>query len=371
MSNTSASAPIPSGGTSCRDVLVDIRNLKTFFPIRSGVLNSKTEWVKAVNDVSLQILRGEKFGLVGESGCGKSSLGRSILRLEKPHSGEILFEGENILQASPKRLKTIRGDVQSIFQDPHGSLDPRMNVRSIISEGLAVQGKMSRGEQRELVEHLTDRVGLRREHLDRYPHEFSGGQRQRIGIARALALKPKFIVADEPVSALDLSVQSQVLNLLTQLQKDFGLTILFVAHDLSVVEYFSDRVGVMYLGKIVELADARELYADARMPYTLALLSAAPDATNSRKRERIVLQGEVPSQLNPPSGCPFRTRCWMARDMCAQEEPQLREIKPLHWAACHFAEELEPRHQTCGSHPKTQEPSEAGLRPARQPPIVS
>ncbi|MGY4601507.1 oligopeptide/dipeptide ABC transporter ATP-binding protein [Bradyrhizobium sp. GM22.5] len=353
MSNTSNPVQIPPSGTSNTDVLVDIRNLKTFFPIRSGFLNRKIEWVKAVNDVSLQILRGEKFGLVGESGCGKSSLARSILCLDTPQAGEIRFEGENILEASAKRLRAIRRDVQTIFQDPHGSLDPRMNVRSIISEGLAVQGKMARGERREFVEHLIDRVGLRREHLDRYPHEFSGGQRQRIGIARALALKPKFIVADEPVSALDLSVQSQVLNLLTELQKEFGLTILFVAHDLSVVEYFSDRVGVMYLGKLVELADAQELYADARMPYTLALLSAAPDATNSRKRERIVLKGEVPSPLNPPSGCPFRTRCWMARDICAQQEPQLREIKPLHWVACHFAEKLEPWHRPNGSQPTT------------------
>ncbi|WP_246775064.1 ABC transporter ATP-binding protein [Bradyrhizobium diazoefficiens] len=340
MPNETATKQQPRADASDRGVLVDIRNLKTFYPTRSGFLNRTTEWVKAVNDVSLQILRGEKFGLVGESGCGKSSLGRSILRLEAPQSGEILFEGENILAASPKRLKSIRRDVQTIFQDPHSSLDPRMNVRHIISEGLVVQGKMAPGERREFVEHLIDLVGLRREHLDRYPHEFSGGQRQRIGIARALALKPKFIVADEPVSALDLSVQSQVLNLLTRLQKEFGLTILFVAHDLSVVEYFSDRVGVMYLGKLVELADAEELYADARMPYTKALLSAAPDVTGNCKRERIVLKGEVPSPLNPPSGCPFRTRCWMAKDICAQTEPELREIKPRHWAACHFAEEL-------------------------------
>ncbi|MGY3146457.1 oligopeptide/dipeptide ABC transporter ATP-binding protein [Bradyrhizobium sp. USDA 3397] len=371
MSNTSNPVQIPPSGTSNTDVLVDIRNLKTFFPIRSGFLNRKIEWVKAVNDVSLQILRGEKFGLVGESGCGKSSLARSILRLDTPQAGEIRFEGENILEASAKRLRAIRRDVQTIFQDPHGSLDPRMNVRSIISEGLAVQGKMARGERREFVEQLIDRVGLRREHLDRYPHEFSGGQRQRIGIARALALKPKFIVADEPVSALDLSVQSQVLNLLTQLQKDFGLTILFIAHDLSVVEYFSDRVGVMYLGKLVELADARELYADARMPYTLALLSAAPDATNGRKRERIVLKGEVPSPLDPPSGCPFRTRCWMAREICAQVEPPLREIKPHHWAACHFAEQLEPWPETPGNQPFKNETREAGIRPGRQPTIIA
>ena len=325
--------------TSASDVLVEVCNLKTYYPSRSGFLKQKVEWVKAVDDVSLQIFRGETLGLVGESGCGKSSLGRSIMRLEKPQSGEIYFEGEDILSASLTRLKAIRRDVQAVFQDPHGSLDPRMSVRDLISEGLIIQGRMGRRERHEFVERLIHLVGLRAEHLDRYPHEFSGGQRQRIAIARALALRPKFIVADEPVSALDVSIQSQVLNLLSDLQEEFGLTYLFIAHDLAVVEYFSDRVGVMYLGKLVELADSEELYADPRMPYTKALLSAAPAARGARNSERIVLQGEMPSPLDPPSGCPFRTRCWLAEEICAREMPALREVRPRHWAACHFADE--------------------------------
>ncbi|PDT64239.1 peptide ABC transporter substrate-binding protein [Bradyrhizobium ottawaense] len=336
LNSTTKTSRRSSGSTE--EVLVEIRNLKLFYASHSGFLQRNTEWVKAVNDVSLKIHRGETFGLVGESGCGKSSLGRSLLRLERPQAGEILFEREDILTTSPRRLKSIRREMQAVFQDPHSSLDPRMSVRHLISEGLVVQGKMGRLERREYVEHLISLVGLRKEHLDRYPHEFSGGQRQRIGIARALALKPKFIVADEPVSALDVSVQSQILNLLSDLQSEFGLTYLFIAHDLSVVEYFSDRVGVMYLGKLVELADAEDLYADPRMPYTKALLSAAPNARGKRKSERIVLRGDVPSPLHPPSGCPFRTRCWMAEEVCAQKSPELREIKPRHWAACHFAE---------------------------------
>ena len=320
------------------DVLLEVRNVKTYYPSRTGLINQKTEWVKAVDDVSFSIRRGETFGLVGESGCGKSSLGRSIMRLEKPQAGAVLFEGEDILAASEGRLKALRPNMQVIFQDPHGSLDPRMNIRQIISEGLVIQGKMSRIERDERVEHLVDVVGLRKEHLDRYSHEFSGGQRQRIGIARALALRPKFVLADEPVSALDVSVQSQVLNLMSDLQQEFGLTYLFIAHDLSVVEYFSDRVGVMYLGKLVEVASAEDLYADPRMPYTQALLSAIPGTREAGKQERIILRGDVPSPINPPSGCPFRTRCWLAQDICAQTTPPLREVRSAHWAACHFAD---------------------------------
>jgi peptide/nickel transport system ATP-binding protein/oligopeptide transport system ATP-binding protein len=320
------------------DVLLDVRNLKTYYPSRTGLLNQKIDWVKAVDDVSFSIRRGETFGLVGESGCGKSSLGRSIMRLEKPQSGEVLFEGEDILAVSQKKLKALRPNMQVIFQDPHGSLDPRMNIRQVISEGLVIQGELSRDERDDRVENLVEVVGLRKEYLDRYPHEFSGGQRQRIGIARALALRPKFVLADEPVSALDVSVQSQVLNLLSDLQQEFGLTYLFIAHDLSVVEYFSDRVGVMYLGKLVEVATAEDLYADPRMPYTQALLSAIPGTKEAGKRKRIILQGDVPSPLNPPSGCPFRTRCWLAQDICAQATPPLREVRPAHWAACHFAD---------------------------------
>ena len=323
--------------TGSEDVLLELHNIKTYFPVSRGLFERQTNWVKAVDDVSFVIERGETFGLVGESGSGKTTLARSIMRLEQPQSGEVLFDGENVLSASPSRLKQLRPSMQMIFQDPYGSLDPRMKVYQLIAEGLAVQGTMSRGECRDRVEHLVEVVGLRREHLDRYPHEFSGGQRQRIGIARALALRPKFVLADEPVSALDVSVQSQVLNLMSDLQQDFGLTYLFIAHDLSVVEYISDRVGVMYLGRLVEVASAESLYADPRMPYTQALLSAIPGAGGA-KRQRIVLRGEMPSPINPPSGCPFRTRCWLAQDVCAQIRPPLREVQPKHWAACHFAE---------------------------------
>ncbi|HEY3717153.1 MAG TPA: dipeptide ABC transporter ATP-binding protein [Jatrophihabitantaceae bacterium] len=320
------------------DVLLDVRNLKTYYPSRSGALGRRQDWVRAVDDVSFTIRRGETFGLVGESGCGKSTLGRSIVRLEKAHSGEVIFDGEDVLSRTGRNLKRLRSDLQVIFQDPHGSLDPRMRVREIIAEGLLVQGTLNRAERDQRVADLVSVVGLREEHLDRFPHEFSGGQRQRIGIARALALRPKFVLADEPVSALDMSVQSQVLNLLSELQADFGLTYLFIAHDLSVVQYISDRVGVMYLGKLVEIAEANELYADPRMPYTQALLSAIPGSQTAGGRERIVLAGEVPSPLDPPSGCRFRTRCWMAQSICAEEVPALREVRPDHWAACHFAE---------------------------------
>jgi peptide/nickel transport system ATP-binding protein/oligopeptide transport system ATP-binding protein len=320
------------------EVLLELRNLRTWYPARGGVPGRAAEWVKAVDDVSFSIRRGETFGLVGESGCGKTTLGRSILRLERPRSGQVIFDGEDVLTLRPGRLKQVRRNMQAIFQDPHGSLDPRMTVRQIIAEGLVVQGTLRRDERDARIAQLIDVVGLRREHLDRYPHEFSGGQRQRIGIARALALRPKFVLADEPVSALDLSVQSQVLNLLAELQREFGLTYLFIAHDLSVVEYLSDRVGVMYLGRLVELATAEELYDDPRMPYTQALLSAIPGSEQATGRKRIILGGDVPSPLNPPSGCPFRTRCWLAQDVCAQVAPPLREVKPAHFAACHFAD---------------------------------
>ena len=273
---------------------------------------------------------------MGESGCGKSTLGRSILRLERPRSGAVLFEGEDILHLPPGRLRRVRRQIQAVFQDPHGSLDPRMTVRDLVGEGLVVQG-VHRSERDGRVEYLVDRVGLRRDHLGRYPHEFSGGQRQRIAIARALALRPKLVVADEPVSALDVSVQSQVLNLLKDLQAEFGLAYLFIAHDLSVVEYLSDRVGVMYLGRLVEVTGAEALYDAPLMPYTQALLSAVPGHARGAGRPRIVLAGDVPSPVDPPSGCPFRTRCWLAEDVCAREVPALREVRPDHWAACHFA----------------------------------
>jgi oligopeptide/dipeptide ABC transporter ATP-binding protein len=320
------------------EVLLELRNLRTWYPMPGGLFGRNTEWLKAVDDVSFTIRRGETFGLVGESGCGKTTLGRSILRLERPQSGQVMFDGEDVLALPPGRLKQVRRNMQAIFQDPQGSLDPRMKVRDLIAEGLVVQGLMGRDERDARVGELIDVVGLRREHLDRYSHEFSGGQRQRIGIARALALRPKLVLADEPVSALDLSVQSQVLNLLKDLQVEFGLTYLFIAHDLSVVEYISDRVGVMYLGRIVELASTEDLYDDPLMPYTQALLSAIPGSEQATGRKRIILGGDVPSPLNPPSGCPFRTRCWIAQNVCSQVVPPLREVKPNHFAACHFAE---------------------------------
>ena len=319
--------------------LLEIRDLRTYYKPRGRWGGRGAPWVKAVDGVSLTIERGETFGLVGESGCGKSTLGRSILRLERPQSGQILFEGEDLLTLPQRQMKRVRQDIQAIFQDPFGSLDPRMTVRQQIAEGLIVQGLLSRDERDVRIEALIDRVGLMRGHLDRYPHEFSGGQRQRIGIARALALRPKFVLADEPVSALDVSVQSQVLNLLTELQREFGLTYLFIAHDLSVVEYISDRVGVMYLGRLVEFAKAERLYDDSRMPYTRALLSATPGSERATGRKRIVLTGDVPSPLDPPSGCPFRTRCWLAEDLCSIETPALREVEPDHFAACHFADD--------------------------------
>ena len=317
--------------------LLEVRDLHTHIHGRGGLLGKPSQPIKAVEGVSLTIARGETFGLVGESGSGKSTLARTIMRLERHHSGEVLFEGEDILIAPPRRMKALRPSMQMIFQDPLGSLDPRMRVHDLIAEGLVIQGRLGRAEIDARVEQLMDVVGLRKEHLGRYAHEFSGGQRQRIGIARALALRPKFLLADEPVSALDVSVQSQILNLMSDLQKEFGLTYLFIAHDLSVIEYFCDRVGVMYFGRLVEVATSEALYANPLMPYTQALLSAVPGSLPTARRQRIILQGEVPSPLAPPSGCPFRTRCWMAEAVCAEVAPALREIDAGHWAACHFA----------------------------------
>jgi peptide/nickel transport system ATP-binding protein/oligopeptide transport system ATP-binding protein len=315
--------------------LLELENLKTYYPVRSGLARRQAGVVKAVDGISLSIQEGETFGLVGESGCGKTTLGRSIMRLEKPTEGRIIFQGTDIRTLSGRALKAVRRDVQMIFQDPQSSLNPRMRVVDLVGEGLVVQGGAGRREREEKVAELLAIVGLRKEYLHRYAHEFSGGQRQRIGIARALMLRPKLVIADEAVSALDVSVRSQVLNLLADLQRDFRLTYLFISHDLSVVEYLSDRVGVMYLGRLVELATATALYADPQMPYTQALLSAIPDRTGG-KRQRIVLTGDVPSPLDPPSGCPFRTRCWRAEARCEREMPALREVRPGHWAACHF-----------------------------------
>jgi oligopeptide/dipeptide ABC transporter ATP-binding protein len=316
--------------------LVSVRNLRKEFPIRRGVLSRQVGAVKAVNDVSFDVARGETLGVVGESGCGKTTTGRTILRLIEPTSGEIRFEGRDVRSMGTSELRALRREMQIIFQDPVSSLNPRMTVGAIIREGLTIH-KLAEGAAADArVRQLLQEVGLRPEYSNRYPHEFSGGQRQRIGIARALSVEPKFIVCDEPVSALDVSVQAQVINLLEDLQRDHDLTYMFIAHDLSVVEHIADRVAVMYLGKIVELATAEDLYREPLMPYTQALLSAVPVADPHARKERIILQGDVPSPANPPSGCVFHPRCHHpAKDAaCASIIPPLEEKTPGHFAAC-------------------------------------
>jgi peptide/nickel transport system ATP-binding protein/oligopeptide transport system ATP-binding protein len=308
-----------------------------YFPVRSGLLQRVVAWVQAVDKVSFTIRQGETLGMVGESGCGKTTVGRSMLRLIEPTSGSVLFEGTDGLSLKGKALKALRRNMQIIFQDPYASLDPRMPIGQSVMEGLNVHGIGTRKERVDIMLDTLKKVGLEDYHARRYPHEFSGGQRQRIGIARALALQPKFIICDEPVSALDVSIQSQVLNILKDLQKEFGLTYLFIAHNLSVVEHISDRVAVMYLGKMVELADRDELYRDPKHPYTLALMSAIPVPDPSLKRERVILKGDVPSPLHPPSGCRFHPRCPVAIERCSHDEPEFREIKPDHWVACWVA----------------------------------
>jgi oligopeptide/dipeptide ABC transporter ATP-binding protein len=317
-------------------MLVSVRNLRKEFPIRKGVLSRQVGAVKAVNDVSFDVARGETLGVVGESGCGKTTTGRTILRLIEPTSGEIRFEGRDVKSMGTSELRALRREMQIIFQDPVSSLNPRMTVGAIIREGLTIH-KLAEGAAADArVRQLLQEVGLRPEYSNRYPHEFSGGQRQRIGIARALSVEPKFIVCDEPVSALDVSVQAQVINLLEDLQRDHDLTYMFIAHDLSVVEHIADRVAVMYLGKIVELATAEDLYREPMMPYTQALLSAVPVADPNARKERIILQGDVPSPANPPSGCVFHPRCHHpAKDAaCASIVPPLEEKTPGHFAAC-------------------------------------
>lgn len=326
------------------EVLLDVKDLVQYFPIRRGVLQKVVGHVHAVDGISFNIKRGETLGLVGESGCGKTTTGRSILQLYKPTSGQVIFDGLNLVELNGKKMREERKKIQMIFQDPYASLNPRMTVEEIVGEPLQIHKIVENSEIRNKVKELLELVRLNPAYIDRYPHEFSGGQRQRIGVARALALNPELIVCDEPISALDVSVQAQIVNMLEDLQSEMDLTYLFIAHDLSVVKHISDRVAVMYLGVIMEMTSRDELYSNPLHPYTIALLSAVPipDPEKEINRKRIILEGDVPSPVDPPSGCRFRTRCPLAKEICAKERPEFREIKPEHFVACHLIREITP-----------------------------
>ena len=315
--------------------MLEVKGLKKYFPVR-GALGTTVQEVKAVNDVSFTLYRGETFGLVGESGCGKSTLGRTILRLTEPTEGEAIYEGADIFAMSSAELIKARQDLQMVFQDPYSSLNPRKRIGTTLEEALKIHKIGTKEERSDRVLNILNRVGLQADHYYRYPHEFSGGQRQRVGIARALTMDPKLIVCDEPVSALDVSIQSQIINLLKELQNELGLTFLFIAHDISVVRYISDRIGVMYLGQMVEQAETDDIFEDPRHPYTQALLSSVPVPSIAPRKERIVLEGELPSPLNPPSGCVFHTRCPLAKPECKTEVPVVKEVTPGHQVACHL-----------------------------------
>ncbi|MGX7757258.1 ABC transporter ATP-binding protein [Streptomyces angustmyceticus] len=337
-----ADTPAEPAGETAADAapLLRVRGLVRHFPITKGLLKRQVGAVQAVDGIDFDVRPGETLGVVGESGCGKSTMGRLITRLDEPTGGSIEFQGKDITHLSPGRLRPMRRDVQMIFQDPYGSLNPRHTIGGIVSTPFRLQGVEPEGGAKKEVQRLLELVGLSPEHYNRYPHEFSGGQRQRIGIARALALKPKLVVADEPVSALDVSIQAQVVNLMDDLQEELGLTYVIIAHDLSVIRHVSDRIAVMYLGKIVELADRKGLYESPMHPYTKALLSAVPvpDPKRRTQRDRILLKGDVPSPINPPSGCRFRTRCWKATEVCATTEPPLVALRTGHQVACHHPE---------------------------------
>lgn len=314
--------------------LLEVRNLTKYFPVKGSFFRRSHEYVHAVDDISFSLHQGETLGLVGESGCGKSTLARSILRLVEPDRGEILFSGKNICLFSDEEMRQVRKQMQIVFQDPFASLNPRMTVDDIIGQAIGVHGIAKGAEKKDIVETLLEKVGIGSHNMGRYPHEFSGGQRQRIGIARALALKPKFLVGDEPVSALDVSIRAQILNLMERLKGEFDLSYIIISHDLAVIRHISDRVGVMYLGKLVEIAESRSLYTNPLHPYTQALLSAVPTPDPESRRKRIILKGDVPNPVHPPSGCRFHTRCSSKKEICQKEEPHLREIEAGHFVAC-------------------------------------